>query len=110
MNKRVIESFLSQWDVGYQIVDNGKSVMESLLAEDFDMVLMDLHMPDMDGYEIARTIRSLGDKKFIKLPILAISADVSTGVRNKVKAHGMNDYLSKPFKPEQLLELILKYT
>ncbi len=66
----------------------------------FDLVLMDLQMPEMDGFEATRRIRL--DPRLSRIPILAMTADVVQGVREKCLAAGMNDYLSKPIKPEEL--------
>jgi len=71
-----------------------------LEKEDFDLVLMDIQMPNMDGYEATKAIRKI--EKHQKLPIIALTASISSDVNQKVLAVGMNDHILKPFEPELL--------
>ena len=76
----------------------------------FDLILMDLQMPEMDGYETTRTIRSLDSAEIRSMPIIAVSADTYDNVISKIYEAGMNDFLSKPFNPNELLNLVHKYS
>ncbi|MGL1890953.1 MAG: response regulator [Spirochaetaceae bacterium] len=82
---------------GVEIVTNGKTV--------YDLVLMDLQMPILDGYDATRQIRTNPD--FDDLPIVAMTADAMTGVRDQVKDVGMNDYVTKPIIPKNLWETLV---
>jgi CheY-like chemotaxis protein len=106
-NRIVASNFLGKMGVKVDFAENGAQALQIVQEQQFDIVLMDLQMPVMDGYEATREIRKLG-KKYKKLPIIALTADVVSDVRQKVNESGMNDYLSKPFKPEQLNSTIAK--
>lgn len=88
---------------GYETVisQNGKIAIEKYKDEDFDIILMDLQMPEMDGYEAAKYIRRMNVDK-ADIPIVAMTAHTIYGELEKCMAIGMNDYISKPFKPEDL--------
>jgi CheY-like chemotaxis protein len=70
---------------------------------------MDLQMPHMDGYETAAAIRALPDNKYSNLPIIALTASAMLDIKDKAFDAGMNDYISKPFNPEDLYNIILQY-
>lgn len=84
---------------------NGKEAVNKLAAEDFDVVLMDVNMPEMDGHEATRAIRQLAAPKN-NVPIIAMTANVEKFEIDKCKESGMNDYISKPFDPEALRQKI----
>ncbi|WP_214228538.1 ATP-binding protein [Pedobacter sp. B4-66] len=88
---------------GYETVisQNGKIAIEKYKNEDFDIILMDLQMPEMDGYEATKFIRRMNSDK-ADIPIVAMTAHTIQGELEKCMAIGMNDYISKPFKPEDL--------
>jgi PAS domain S-box-containing protein len=83
------------------VAANGAEALESVSRDTFDIVLMDIQMPDMDGYEATRRIRQMAESK-AKVPIIAITAHALTGEREKCIAAGMNDYLAKPVSLEQV--------
>ncbi len=89
------------------IVSNGKKAMDLLKHESFDLILMDLHMPEMDGYETTDQIRKLNDLSKRNVPIIALTAAAIKGEKEKCLEKGMNDYISKPFEPDDLIRLIL---
>ncbi len=89
------------------IAPNGKIVLDLLKDQWFDLILMDLHMPEMDGYEATEQIRGLKDDKKSKIPIIALTAAAIKGERKRCIEFGMNDYISKPFEPKNLLSLIV---
>jgi len=100
-----------------EVTDNGKLGAEKLFeqgirsdlnkAEGFELVLMDLQMPVMDGYEATSEIRK--NLEYRNLPIIAMTADAMTGVREKVIDTGMNDYVTKPINPKELWAALVKW-
>jgi PAS domain S-box-containing protein len=109
VNQIVASGFLKQWGHPVAFANNGLEALEMLKSKQYDLILMDLQMPEMDGYEASRKIRAMGDVYSSSVPIIAVTADVLTDVREKIEAAGMTDYLSKPFRAEDLQKLIIKY-
>ncbi len=104
MNVLVAKSFLQRWGVNVTVAVNGKEAIETMAPGRFDLVLMDLHMPLMDGYEATEKIRLAS----YDLPIIALTADVFDDTREKIRKCGMTDILSKPFTPDDLQEKIIQ--
>lgn len=102
VNILVIKKTLEQWNIVPVIAENGLIGLQKLKAEDFDVILMDLYMPEMDGYEAAVEIRKLNNKVKANVPIIALTASANNNIAQKIIDAGMNDYLSKPFNPEHL--------
>jgi CheY-like chemotaxis protein len=74
------------------------------MESSFDAILMDIHMPEMDGIEATKIIRQLSDEKKRNIPIIALTAENEMQFRQKVYEVGMNDYIFKPFNPDDLKE------
>lgn len=108
MNQSLMKHLMEDWKLNYTIVDNGKEATELLRTEAFDLLLLDIQMPLMNGYTAAEKIRNELNNK--SLPIIAMTAHAMAGEREKCISYGMNDYISKPIREEELLELIRKYT
>ena len=89
------------------IVDNGALVIEKLKQGAYDLVLMDVQMPVMDGYETTRKIRSELSSPAGNIPIIAVTAHAQQSEIDKCRIVGMNDYIYKPFKPDELIAKIL---
>lgn len=107
INQKVVERTLTKQNAYVQVVANGKLAVEKLRYEKFDIVLMDLQMPEMDGYEATAFIRKeLG----ITIPIVAMTADAISGESDKCIDVGMNGYISKPFEAIELYHKILDFT
>jgi len=87
---------------------NGKEAVEALKTDDYDMIFMDMHMPEMDGLEAARKIRAFEDEK-AQTPIVALTANAMAADRQKCLNAGMDDFLSKPFDPEDFHAMLEKY-
>ena len=102
VNQKVVGHFLNKWGVKVVFASHGGEATEKVRAEVYDLILMDLQMPEMNGYEAAHFIRSLPDPYYQQVPMIALSADVVADVKKKVIAAGMNDYATKPFNPEEL--------
>ncbi len=110
VNQFMLTKLLRDWNIGFDIVDNGRKALEKLRENNYDMVLMDTHMPEMNGYVAARAIRTEFDEPKRSIPILSLSASALEKEHDEALIAGMNDALSKPFKPYQLYEKIVKLT
>jgi signal transduction histidine kinase/CheY-like chemotaxis protein len=104
VNALLLVKLLSKWNIKAIVTNNGQEAVDKLLSNTFDVVLMDLHMPVMDGYQATLAIRSLNEPAKALVPIIALTASVSHNIHDKIKEAGMNDYLSKPFQPASLYE------
>lgn len=96
----------------YQIssVKNGEQVLKQLENENFDIILMDINMPIMDGMECAKKIRALDDKEKSETPIIAITGNAKNYSMDDFKSVGINEYLPKPLNFDDLVETVKKYT
>ena len=98
--------------LGYETesVDNGHQLLDALEEHDFDLVLMDCQMPGIDGYETTRRLRQQeAERGSPRLPVIAVTAHAMTGDREKCLEAGMDDYLAKPFRSEQLAALLRRW-
>ncbi len=109
INRLYAINILKKWNCIVDGAENGFIGVEKLKSDNYDIILMDVQMPIMDGYEATRTVRKLSDESKSKIPIIALTANAIKGDIDKCKAVGMNDYLSKPFHPEALFKIITKY-
>ncbi|RYY35921.1 MAG: response regulator [Sphingobacteriaceae bacterium] len=106
VNVMLMKKLLSKWKITPTIAENGERAIQLLQYGNFDIVLMDLQMPVMNGFDAAMEIRRLPDPKKANVPIIALTASALFDIKEKVYNSGMNDYVSKPFKPEELFEKI----
>jgi PAS domain S-box-containing protein len=107
INQLVAKEILEQFGLFVQVASNGKEALEKLAEKEFDLVFMDIQMPDMDGYEVVMRIREeLGLRE---MPIIAMTAHALVGDREKSLHAGMNDHLSKPIEPGRLLSALAKW-
>ena len=111
MNQFVAKQFFKKWNTDVVIANNGVEAIELLkIRNDFDLILMDLQMPEMSGFQATEIIRSHNSPVRNRyIPIIALSADAFLETRKKVIEAGMNDFVTKPFKPEELYQKVLKY-
>lgn len=109
MNVLVLSQFLDQWGHTYDVANNGQQGVEMITEKSYDLVLMDLQMPVMDGFDATASIRQLGEH-YLELPIIALTASASSDIIKRVREYGMTDYVSKPFKPETLKSKIAHYS
>ncbi len=105
INQQVTSKMLEKMGIKTDVVSNGKQALEYIAEREYDLILMDCQMPEMDGYEATRRIRDRQDTKNI-IPIIAMTANAMKGDKEKCIEAGMNDYLSKPVKSEQLKKVI----
>lgn len=90
------------------VATNGAEAVEAAKAGGYDLIFMDMHMPEMDGLEASQNIRCL-DGAVSQTPIVALTANAMPSDRNKCLEVGMNDFLAKPFEPEQINEMLVKW-
>jgi CheY-like chemotaxis protein len=109
INFFVANKFLISWGVIVTHVENGQLVLDELEKKDFDLILMDLHMPIMDGIEATRIIRKSENQKIRDIPIVALTAAIMSENHDKIEDLNINDYVLKPFKPHELFERIKKH-
>lgn len=100
INRDVGTAFLEDVGMVVEVVANGQECLDALALKSFDLVFMDIQMPEMDGLEATRKIRL--DEKYNNLPIIAMTAHAMTGDREKSLAAGMNDHITKPIDPAVL--------
>ncbi len=106
MNVLLATKLLTRMGATLDVANNGLQALEKLDTARHRLILMDLQMPIMDGYEASRRLRDRGET----LPILALTASLEEEIGDRVRASGMNGILVKPFNPNDLLGIILKYT
>jgi PAS domain S-box-containing protein len=109
INFFVANKFLIGWGIKVTHAENGKIALDILEKEDFDLILMDLHMPVMDGIEATRIIRKSENPRINSIPIVALTAAIMSESHDKIEDLKINDYVLKPFKPHDLFERILKH-
>ncbi len=110
LNQKVVIFNLKKLNYDITAVTNGKDALKNIENSTFDLILMDLMLPEMNGFEITIEIRKFEQKNNVEnpVPIIALTANTYDNDREKCFEVGMNDYLSKPFTAEQLIEIIHK--
>lgn len=106
ISKKVLE--FQNYDI--DSAKDGKQVMKKLGNTYYDVILMDINMPKMDGMECTRQIRALDDEKKSQIPIIAITGNAKNYSMEDFKEVGINEYLPKPINFDSLINLIKKYT
>jgi signal transduction histidine kinase/ActR/RegA family two-component response regulator len=109
VNRFIASSFLKRLDAEIHTAENGEEAVSMISKNFFDVVLMDLHMPVMDGYEATIAIRNLPIDYCREVPIFALTADALLDIQDKAFEAGMTDYISKPFHPTELYQKIARY-
>lgn len=102
INQILTEKILMKYGCNLEFAADGKKVIEKLKEKPYDLILMDLQMPEMDGYETTEYIRKKMPAAVKSIPIIALTAHVISGEKEKCLKSGMNDYLEKPFSSSQL--------
>jgi len=109
-NQKVSAMKLERWGHQVQLVSNGREALAVLAEDAFDLMLTDVQMPDMDGYELTAAVRNWEASGERRLPIIAMTAHAMKGMRERCLAAGMDDYVSKPIRDDELLEAIDRVT
>ncbi len=103
-NRKLIETFLEKMGLQYIMVEDGQQAVDKAISETFDLILMDIQMPVMNGYEAVKALR----EKHISTPIIAVTAYAMNDDAQKCLAAGFDDYISKPLHFEQLCKVVAK--
>lgn len=111
MNQKVVMFNLKKLNCEITPVSNGKEALENFKNNSYDLILMDIMLPEMNGYEITTEIRKFEKLKEVKNPvtIIALTANTYENDKEKCISVGMNEYLSKPFSAQQLIKTIEKF-
>jgi CheY-like chemotaxis protein len=99
INIMLLKKILDQWNCSYSLSKNGQEALDMVQTGEFDVVLMDIHMPVMDGFEASKQIRELQDVKISKIKIIALTASSDIDIQQSFNFTYLDDYLLKPFSP-----------
>lgn len=110
LNQLVTKKLLTDWGVELEIASHGKEAIEKLQKSSFDLILMDLQMPVMDGLEATRVIRKHFPGEKARIPIIAMTANAISGVDAECNKAGMTDYVSKPIEITNLYHKLVRYS
>jgi len=106
INRQLLQHLFRRWQVSYKIVNNGREVIDELKHNHYQCILLDIQMPEMDGYSALEVIRK---EHKLTIPVIAMTAHVLQGEREKCLQYGMDDYISKPIDEKKLYALVRKY-
>ncbi len=106
-NRQIIRDMLSTTDYQITEAENGEEALTAVAKQRPDLILMDIQMPVLDGYEATRRIKA--DPTLRSIPIIAITSYALSGDEQKAQAAGCDDYVPKPYSPRQLLAKIRQY-
>ena len=98
-----------KWGIIVTHAEDGEIALELINKNNYDIVLMDLHMPVMDGIKATEKIRASNVNEIKNMPIVALTAAIMSEHQDKIEGLSINDYILKPFKPKELYEKILKH-
>lgn len=104
INQKVMTRFLEKWNIDITVANDGSEALDKIADNHYHIILMDLQMPNMDGYQSSQAIRTIDDQRKRNVPIIALTAAALKEVKEKVYAAGMNDFITKPFNPAELQE------
>ncbi len=109
VNQFVAMRFFKQWGVKHDLAKNSQEAISKIQTKKYDLVLMDIHLPDADGFETTKKIRKMDEKYFQEVPVVALTASVMDRAKERTQEAGMNDFLLKPFNPADLYQKIAQY-
>ena len=109
VNQEVAKAMLGSLGLELEIANNGEEALALAAKQDFDIILMDCHMPVMDGYQATAALREREAAGARRLPVVALTANAMDGDRNQCLAAGMDDYLSKPYTKKQLQQILSRW-
>ncbi len=108
--QNLTKKILQQLNYSIDTVKNGEAVLKKMNVEDYDIILMDINMPKMDGMECTKTIRALENQTKAQVPIVAITGNAKNYTEIDFEEVGINEYLEKPINFDELVTVVKKYT
>jgi len=108
-NQKVVESMLRRLGIEVEVAADGNEVVAAYARQDFDLILMDCQMPEMDGFEATRQIREAEKESGTQTPIIALTANATEAYRRKCLDAGMDDFIAKPFEMQTLEQMLLRW-
>jgi CheY-like chemotaxis protein len=110
INRLLLNKVITKWGATADFAENGLQAVEKITTnKNYDVVLMDVYMPEMGGIEATQIIRAMDEPYFKRLPIIALTASMLSSERGLIVDAGMNDYILKPFDPKGLFEKLSAY-
>jgi PAS domain S-box-containing protein len=109
INKKIISEYLKNLKYSYKLVGNGQEIIDELMSDEYDLILMDVQMPVLNGIETTKEIRRCEEGSGMHMPIIAMTAHAMAGDRENLIACGMDDYIAKPFDINTLRSKLKKY-
>jgi CheY-like chemotaxis protein len=110
INRLLLNKVLTRWGISADFAENGVQAVEKIENNaHYDVVLMDIYMPEMGGVEATQLIRAKEEPYFRELPIIALTASMLNSEVNDMENAGMNDYILKPFDPKNLFDKLSRY-
>jgi PAS domain S-box-containing protein len=109
INKKIISGFLRNLEYKFELVENGREVIDALKSRSYNLILMDVQMPILNGIETTEIIRKCEENTGVHVPIIAMTAHTMSGDKENLIATGMDDYIAKPFDLNKLNDIIKKY-
>lgn len=109
LNQKLIETRLNSWGCETFITDNAHKGIDILENHAIDIVLMDLRMPGMNGFEVTDLIKQNHNQNIKPVPVIALTADFTAQNKEQCELHGINDFILKPYSPEELLSKLIKH-
>ena len=109
LNILILEKLLNHWCTSFKIAINGKELLDEYNNNEYDIILMDLQMPILDGYDTTKRIRNLPDTRKSQIPIIAVTASAQIDIKEKAERYDMNGFLTKPFNPAELYAILEFY-
>lgn len=111
INRLLMDKVLKKWGIAADFAENGALAVHKIENRlDYDVVLMDIHMPEMGGLEATRIIRGKSEAYFKQLPIIALTASMLSSQMDMIGESGMNDFILKPFDPKMLYDKLSKFS
>ena len=109
LNLLIAEELLAPYNMKVDTVDNGKQAIKMIRENTYDLVFMDHMMPDKDGIDTTREVRSFEGEYFATLPIIALTANAISGVREMFLQAGLNDFIAKPIETQKLHSILTQW-